>query len=67
MKIAEVESRFEDVKEFEKHLAKYGFHCTARDVSHKYFVLLEFKKKFKLKKTATFPDIFLKPCLYKKR
>lgn len=67
LKIAEVESRFEDVKEFEKHLAKYGFQRTKKDVSQKYFFLLEFKKKHKLKKMANFPDISLKPCLYKKR
>ncbi|XP_063877073.1 protein IWS1 homolog isoform X1 [Scylla paramamosain] len=67
MKIAEVESRFGDVKEFEKHLARYGFHCTARDTSHQYFFLFDFKKTHKLKKMASLPDIFLKPCLYKKR
>ncbi|MPC37006.1 Ribosomal RNA-processing protein 8 [Portunus trituberculatus] len=67
MKIAEVESRFGDVKEFEKHLAKYGFHCTAKDTSHQYFFLFDFKKTHKLKKTISLPDIFLKPCLYKKR
>lgn len=67
MKIAEVESRFGDVKEFEKHLAKYGFHCTAKDTSHQYFYLFDFKKTFKPKKIANLPDIVLKPCLYKKR
>lgn len=67
LKIAEVESRCGDLKEFEKQLSKFGFHCTGRDTSFQYFFLLEFKKNRKLKKMAALPELHLKPCLYKKR
>lgn len=67
MKIAEVESRCGNVKDFEKQLGKYGFHCTGRDTSYQYFFLLEFKKKHNVKKKAALPDLHLKPCIYKKR
>lgn len=67
MKIAEVESRFGDIKQFVSLLGKYGFHCTHKNTSQTYFFIFEFKKYRKLKKTIGLPEIILKPCIYKKR
>ncbi|XP_042231140.1 ribosomal RNA-processing protein 8-like isoform X2 [Homarus americanus] len=67
MKIAEVESRFGDIPQFVNLVSKFGFHCTQKDTSEKYFFLFEFKKNRKVKKITALPDIILKPCVYKKR
>ncbi|XP_017875040.1 ribosomal RNA-processing protein 8 isoform X2 [Ceratina calcarata] len=68
LKIAEVESRFDQVDDFIKAISSYGFKCTWKDLSHNLFYFLDFVKVNDLsgKKNKLLP-ITLKPCLYKKR
>ncbi|KAL1459766.1 hypothetical protein WDU94_011720 [Cyamophila willieti] len=69
MKIAEVESRFADVKDFIKDIQKYGFEKKMFNQDYSIFYFLDFKKVSNLSKTKKkkLPPINLKPCLYKKR
>jgi ribosomal RNA-processing protein 8 len=68
LKIAEVESRFEDVQTFIQKLQKFGFINTWKDLSH-LFYFMDFKKErcISKKMKKKLPDLTLKPCLYKKR
>ncbi|XP_018395533.1 PREDICTED: ribosomal RNA-processing protein 8 [Cyphomyrmex costatus] len=68
LKIAEVESRFEDVKDFIRLLRHYGFKNTWKDLSHNLFYFMDFKKKEDISmKRKNLPSITLKSCVYKKR
>lgn len=68
LKIAEVESRFENVTDFIKLLTKYGFKNTWKDLSHDLFYFMDFKKEADINmKKKSLPSIILKSCLYKKR
>uniref|UniRef100_A0A8D9EKA6 Ribosomal RNA-processing protein 8 n=1 Tax=Cacopsylla melanoneura TaxID=428564 RepID=A0A8D9EKA6_9HEMI len=69
MKIAEVESRFTDVKDFIKDIQKYGFEKKVFNEDYSIFYFMDFKKVSNLSKTKKkkLPPINLKPCLYKKR
>ncbi|RLU26956.1 hypothetical protein DMN91_000755 [Ooceraea biroi] len=68
LKIAEVESRFENVEDFLKVLQNYGFTNTWKDLSNDLFYFMDFKKKEDISmKRKDLPSIVLKPCLYKKR
>ncbi|XP_077272176.1 uncharacterized protein LOC143902865 [Temnothorax americanus] len=68
LKIAEVESRFEDVKDFIRLLRSYGFKNTWKDLSHNLFYFMDFKKEEDISmKRKNLPPITLKSCLYKKR
>ncbi|XP_012280095.1 ribosomal RNA-processing protein 8 isoform X2 [Orussus abietinus] len=44
LKIAEVESRFDNVEHFTKELSNYGFIDTWQDLSHDLFYFMDFKK-----------------------
>ena len=67
LKIAEVESRFQNlsVEEFIAKVQKFGFKLKWKDENEKYFVFMDFKKVEKTKKKV--PELQLKPCFYKKR
>uniref|UniRef100_A0A1B6F6M9 Ribosomal RNA-processing protein 8 n=1 Tax=Cuerna arida TaxID=1464854 RepID=A0A1B6F6M9_9HEMI len=69
MKIAEIESRFEDLNQFVRGVERMGFEATSQDLSHNLFYFLDFKKKSNVskKKKKMIPELSLKPCLYKKR
>ncbi|XP_043472647.1 ribosomal RNA-processing protein 8 [Leptopilina heterotoma] len=68
MKIAEVESRFENIEDFIKLVTNYGFVNTWSDLSNDLFYFLDFKKEKDLEKgKSKLPAIELKPCLYKRR
>lgn len=70
MKVAEVESRFDDINMFVNHLTKYGFENTKVDQTVDMFVFMDFKKTQDISKTALkkkLPILELKPCIYKKR
>lgn len=68
MKIAEVESRFEDIRKFIDNVTRCGFKLMSQDISTKIFYFLYFKKTQDVKKDAKdVPDFALKPCLYKRR
>ncbi|KAG5898462.1 hypothetical protein JTB14_015469 [Gonioctena quinquepunctata] len=67
MKIAEVESRFEDVNTFIKGVQHFGFKNTWKDLSHNLFYFMDFKKNGIVKNKKKAPALSLLPCLYKKR
>ncbi|XP_043267738.1 ribosomal RNA-processing protein 8 [Venturia canescens] len=68
MKIADVESRFENIDEFITLLKSYGFINTWKDLSHNLFYFMDFKKISDVNRNAKkLPQIALKPCVYKKR
>jgi len=66
LKIAEVESRCNDLKQFIRDLGKCGFNLIDKNVDHKVFFLLDFKKVGIPRVSDAFP-LSLEPCYYKKR
>lgn len=70
MKVAEVESRFDNTNAFIDGLTKYGFENTKVDQAVEMFIFMDFKKTQDISKTAIkkkLPILELKPCIYKKR
>ncbi|XP_053688111.1 ribosomal RNA-processing protein 8 [Sabethes cyaneus] len=68
LKIAEVSSRFDNVKEFIDCVHKCGFLLDSKDLKHKLFYFFNFKKVRTVDKQSLKGKHFsLKPCLYKKR
>lgn len=67
MKIAEVESRFENVEDFMKNVQKYGFTIVKSDLNNNLFYFMDFKKESDIKKRNKLPQLTLNPCIYKKR
>ncbi|GIY58813.1 ribosomal RNA-processing protein 8 [Caerostris darwini] len=67
LKIAEVESRIEDLNHFIKYLTSIGFTLLKKNTKHKMFVFLELKKQKAKCKSGKIPSLSLRPCLYKKR
>lgn len=70
MKVAEVESRFENINMFLDDLTKYGFEKLKIDREIEMFIFMDFKKTQDISKTAIkkkLPILELKPCIYKKR
>ncbi|NXI45800.1 RRP8 protein, partial [Galbula dea] len=64
--VAEVASRFEDVRTFLKAMAQLGFKSVSKDLSSTFFFLLEFTKTGP-PRPGPAPALRLRPCLYKKR
>lgn len=68
VKIAEVSSRFDDIKLFIDFVQKCGFELVSQDLSHNLFYFLNFKKTHHVNSfNKKIPDYSLKPRLYKKR
>lgn len=68
VKIAEVASRFDDVKVFIEFVQKCGFELVSKDLSQNLFYFINFKKTHDVNSfNKKIPDYSLKPCLYKKR
>ena len=68
LKIAEVSSRFEDIKVFVEFVKKCGFELINKDLTHNLFYFINFKKTHDVNSfNKKIPDFSLKPCLYKKR
>ncbi|XP_072432767.1 uncharacterized protein rrp8 isoform X1 [Chiloscyllium punctatum] len=67
LKIAEVASRFEDVRSFTSVLGSLGFKLISKDTQNRYFYLFDFMKNGSPVKKGKLPRLQLKPCLYKKR
>lgn len=68
LKIAEVASRFDNVKFFISNVEKCGFTLLSKDMNDKLFYFFNFKKVTDAKEVADKVKNFsLKPCLYKKR
>ncbi|KAH8327133.1 hypothetical protein KR074_003594 [Drosophila pseudoananassae] len=65
--IAEIQSRFEDVREFVRCLAACGFDLIKKDVAVNYFYFFQFKKMRHVPKTTKLKSFSLKPCVYRKR
>ncbi|KAJ8958302.1 hypothetical protein NQ318_017448, partial [Aromia moschata] len=67
LKIAEVESRFEDVDNFIEGISRFGFKKIWMDLSHDLFYFMDFRKVMTVKNKKKVPTMSLLPCLYKKR
>ncbi|KAJ6632925.1 Ribosomal RNA-processing protein 8 [Pseudolycoriella hygida] len=68
LKIAEVESRFTDIRHFVSNIKQCGFEMVHQDLSNNLFYFMNFKKTKMVKKTSKNVKAFsLKPCIYKKR
>ncbi|XP_078078762.1 uncharacterized protein rrp8 [Mustelus asterias] len=67
LKIAEVASRFEDLRSFVNVLGSLGFKLISKDTKNNYFYLFDFRKSRPSREKAKLPQLQLKPCLYKKR
>ncbi|XP_063061161.1 uncharacterized protein rrp8 [Engraulis encrasicolus] len=67
LKIAEVASRFENVRAFTSTLSNLGFKIASKDTKNNYFFLFEFIKVGDVSANAKKTALTLKPCVYKKR
>ncbi|XP_076138726.1 uncharacterized protein rrp8 [Alosa pseudoharengus] len=67
LKIAEVASRFENVRGFVGALSSLGFKLTSKDTNNNYFYLFEFIKVANPPENTKKAGLTLRPCVYKKR
>lgn len=67
LKIAEVASRFENVRSFIGSLSSLGFKIVNKDTENSHFYAFEFTKTAKSPENVKKAGLQLKPCLYKKR
>ncbi|XP_005182147.2 ribosomal RNA-processing protein 8 [Musca domestica] len=67
MYVAEIQSRFDNVKDFVRKIDSFGFTLLNQDVGQKVFYFFQFKKVRNVGKVANVPALQLKPCLYRKR
>ncbi|KAM9263412.1 ribosomal RNA-processing protein 8 [Cariama cristata] len=65
--VAEVASRFEDIRAFVNAMAQLGFKSVSKDLSSAFFHLLEFAKTGPPRRRHRAPGLRLRPCLYKRR
>ncbi|GAB0181120.1 ribosomal RNA-processing protein 8 [Grus japonensis] len=66
--VAEVASRFEDIRAFVNAMAQLGFKSVSKDLSSAFFHLLEFAKTGPPRRHhRPAPGLRLRPCLYKRR
>ncbi|KAF1570649.1 UNVERIFIED_CONTAM: Ribosomal RNA-processing protein 8, partial [Eudyptes pachyrhynchus] len=64
--VAEVASRFEDIRAFVNAMTQLGFKSVSKDLSSAFFHLLEFAKTGAPRRRPA-PGLRLRPCLYKRR
>ncbi|XP_013770114.1 ribosomal RNA-processing protein 8 [Pundamilia nyererei] len=67
LKIAEVASRFDNVRNFITALSSLGFKMVSKDTENSHFYSFEFAKTGKTPENLKKVGLQLKPCLYKKR
>ncbi|XP_034024250.1 ribosomal RNA-processing protein 8 isoform X2 [Thalassophryne amazonica] len=67
LKIAEVASRFDNVRSFITALAKLGFKLMTKDTGDTHFFSFEFLKTANTPESVKKFGLELKPCVYKKR
>lgn len=67
LKIAEVESRFENVDHFIEYLKNLGFTLLNKNLNHKMFILFDLKKSRNCTRKSKNLAFTLQPCVYKKR
>ncbi|XP_017148838.1 ribosomal RNA-processing protein 8 [Drosophila miranda] len=65
--IAEIQSRFEDARDFVRSVGACGFDLVKKDVAVNYFYFFHFKKMRHVDKSVKLKPFSLKPCLYRKR
>lgn len=65
--VAEVSSRFDDVRQFLSAMSQLGFKAINKNTDNKFFFLFEFSKTGNARKVSKHPGLELKPCMYKKR
>ncbi|XP_003781089.1 ribosomal RNA-processing protein 8 [Otolemur garnettii] len=69
LKVAEVSSRFEDVRIFLGAVSKLGFKVISKDLTNSHFFLFDFQKTGtpRIGPKAQLSGLKLQPCLYKRR
>uniref|UniRef100_A0A3B3Z8Y9 Ribosomal RNA-processing protein 8 n=1 Tax=Periophthalmus magnuspinnatus TaxID=409849 RepID=A0A3B3Z8Y9_9GOBI len=67
LKIAEVSSRFENVRSFITALASLGFKLVSKDTENSHFYSFDFVKTGPAPENVKKFGLQLKPCVYKKR
>ncbi|KAM5319914.1 ribosomal RNA-processing protein 8 [Glossophaga mutica] len=69
LKVAEVSSRFEDVRTFLGAVTKLGFKVISKDLTNSHFFLFDFEKTGppRVGPKAQLSGLKLQPCLYKRR
>lgn len=69
LKVAEVSSRFEDVRTFLGAVTKLGFKIIFKDLTNSHFFLFDFEKTGppRVGPKAQLSGLKLQPCLYKRR
>ncbi|XP_038597611.1 ribosomal RNA-processing protein 8 [Tachyglossus aculeatus] len=67
LKVAEVASRFEDVRAFLGSLAQLGFKSVSKDLTNSHFYLFDFRKTGPPQAKGRLPGLALRPCVYKRR
>lgn len=69
LKVAEVRSRFEDVRTFLGAVTKLGFKVISKDLTNSHFFLFDFEKTGppRVGPKAQLTGLKLQPCLYKRR
>uniref|UniRef100_A0A8C3W7D6 Ribosomal RNA-processing protein 8 n=1 Tax=Catagonus wagneri TaxID=51154 RepID=A0A8C3W7D6_9CETA len=69
LKVAEVSSRFEDVRAFLGAVSKLGFKVISKDLTNSHFFLFDFQKTGppRVGPKAQLTGLQLQPCLYKRR
>ncbi|XP_024425106.2 ribosomal RNA-processing protein 8 [Desmodus rotundus] len=69
LKVAEVSSRFEDVRTFLGAVTKLGFKVISKDMTNSHFFLFDFEKTGppRVGPKAQLSGLKLQPCLYKRR
>ncbi|XP_038830031.1 ribosomal RNA-processing protein 8-like [Salvelinus namaycush] len=67
LKIAEVASRFENVRNFMGALSSLGFKLVTKDTENSHFYSFEFEKIAEASERVNAGGLELRPCLYKKR
>ncbi|KAM4796297.1 ribosomal RNA-processing protein 8 [Rhinophrynus dorsalis] len=65
--VAEVSSRFDDVRQFLSAMSQLGFKSISKSTDSSYFYLFEFSKCGSTRERVRHSGLELKPCLYKKR
>ncbi|KAG8453092.1 hypothetical protein GDO86_004780 [Hymenochirus boettgeri] len=65
--VAEVSSRFDDIRQFQSAMSQLGFKNISKNTDNSHFYLFEFSKSGNARDCKRHLGLELKPCLYKKR
>ncbi|XP_050780545.1 ribosomal RNA-processing protein 8 [Gopherus flavomarginatus] len=67
LKVAEVASRFADIRAFVSAVTQLGFQIVSKDLDNPFFYMFDFSKTGPSRARGKLPGLVLRPCLYKKR